>query len=429
MTADNRRRPLVFLALVAAALVLTSGLLDHPNAKGEPPDTPGIPSDTAEGVAAEDDLLVKFRPDARPSEIGRLHTAANAAFISDITGIGVTRLRVPPGQVHASVELFRASSDVEFAEVDSLVEAQDLFPDDPLFANQWGLVKVKGPQAWSLVSGATPVTVAIIDTGVDAGHPDLAGKVLSGYNSIRDNDRSDDDNGHGTRVAGIAAAVSNNGQGVASVAWNSRIVPVKVLDRRGMGTSADVAEGIVWAADHGAQVLNLSLGGKAYSETMKAAVDYAWSKGAVIAAAAGNSAPYVLYPAAYENVIAVGATDELDERAWFSGTGPALDVVAPGVNVVSTAVQRDGTYASGSGTSFASPFVAGQAVMLLGAGVGGNAAVVSRIISTTDDLRACGWDDWTGWGRVNLFNSVTGAASSCGGGNGCPAGQDKQGKC
>jgi thermitase len=373
-------------------------------------DNPVVPIDVQVRVEALDspvEILVKFRPDAPASEIARLHAAHNATVAGVISGIEVTRVQVPPDQVDASIEDYRRSPAVEFAEPNYEAQALDLFPNDPLFANQWGLTKIEAPQAWPLVTGGNPATIAIIDTGVDAGHPDLAGKVLAGYNFVKDNGQAGDDNGHGTRVAGIAAAVSDNGQGVASVAWQSKILPVKVLDRNGVGTYADVASGITWAADQGARVLNLSLGGGSYSDTLKAAVDYAWAKDTVIVAAAGNNGSYILYPAAFANVVAVGATDELDNKAGFSSIGPELDVVAPGVNILSTARKSDGTYASGSGTSFASPFVAGAAALLWTQGLSTNTEVVTRILSTTDNLGVCGWDSQTGWGRVDLYNILT----------------------
>jgi len=394
---------------------------------------PLAPIDVQVRVTALDtpiEILVKVRPNAQASEVARLHAAHNATVTGVIPGIEVTRVKVPPGRVDTSIEDYRRSPAVEFAEPNYEAKALDIYPNDPLFSKEWALTKIEGPQAWPLVTGTTPVTIAIIDTGVDSGHPDLAGKVLAGYNFVKNTARTDDDNGHGTRVAGIAAADSNNNQGVASVAWQSQVLPVKVLDRTGSGTYADIASGITWAADQGARVLNLSLGGGLYSATLEAAVKYAWAKGAVIVAAAGNNSAYVLYPAAFDGVIAVGATDASDNKAWFSSIGPQLDVVAPGVDILSTAVQQDGTYASGSGTSFASPFVAGQAALLWNLGLSTNTEVVTRILTTTDNLGICGWNSSTGWGRINLYKSLTGATSSCSTPlNGCSSGQHKQGKC
>src|SRR5919204_1909578 len=235
-------------------------------------------------------------------------------------------------------------------------------PNDPRFStDQQYLLPLRLPSAWDVTRGSTSVKVAIVDTGVDLDHPDLVNRILPGHDFVNGDAVAQDDEGHGTMVAGIAAAETGNGIGIAGVAWNASVIPVKVLDATGAGSDFDVASGITWAADNGAQVINLSLGGPWSSQTLYDAINYARGKGAVVVAAAGNDgAPTFSYPAAYADV-AVSATDASGDSAWFSNSGYWVDLSAPGIDVTSTALAAGpvDAYAKGSGTSFASPIVAG----------------------------------------------------------------------
>jgi serine protease len=201
--------------------------------------------------------------------------------------------------------------------------------------------------------------------GVD---DDLNGYVddWRGWDFVNHDHEPQDDHGHGTHVAGIAAAASDNGAGIAGISWGARIMPLKVLDSGGNGTDSDLAAALVFAADHGARVINLSLGGGAAS-VMESAVNYAHSRGAIVIAAAGNSSGQgVLYPAAYAKAMAVAATDAGNHRASFSSYGPEVDIAAPGIGIYSThwTPGSGGTYAYLSGTSMATPHVAGAAALL-----------------------------------------------------------------
>jgi len=427
ITADNGRRPLVLLALVAAALVLTSGLIDRPGAKGEPPDPPSVPSDITEEEVPEGDLLVKFRPDAQPSEIGRLHAAANAAFISDIAGIGVTRLRLPPGQAHASVELYRASEAVEFVEVDGAVQTQ-FSPNDPYYTGayattrfgniaQWAPQAVSAPAAWDITQGDPSVVIAVVDTGVDTQHPDLAAKIVGGTSFLGS---GKDQFGHGTHVAGIAAAATNNSTGVAGICPRCSIMPVRVLDANGNGSMSDVAAGIVYAANNGARVINLSLGGPSTSQTLRIALDYAVAHNALPVAAMGNTyMPQAMEPAYWYSALSVGAVDQTGAKADFSNYGAKTDVVAPGVAVLSTMptypVTLSQTYQQNydalSGTSMATPVVSGVAGLILSRNPALTAGQVKGIIeATAGDGKS--FNTTTGFGLVNASKAVAAAAQA-----------------
>ena len=299
---------------------------------------------------------------------------------------------------------------VAWAEPNRWRETFATIPNDPQFPNQWGLNRIGCPDAWDLTTGDPAIVVAVVDTGVDLNHPELTTLLVPGQDFVDfppgsipkpgwvfEGDYTgvdstpQDEVGHGTHVAGTISCLSNNGTGVAGVAWNVRLMPVKVLARirntttnqvSGSGSAAHIAAGIRWAVDNGARVINMSLGGYVDTIVEREAVAYAVSKGVVVVAAMGNdntAAPS--YPAAYTDVIAVAATDSADHRASFSNTGPHIDISAPGVGVVST--YWDDTYASLSGTSMASPHVAGVAALVLSRNRALTAADVGNILRTT----------------------------------------------
>ncbi|MCM2303413.1 MAG: S8 family peptidase [Elusimicrobia bacterium] len=231
----------------------------------------------------------------------------------------------------------------------------------------WGINRVHAPAAWPLTEGKG-VKVAVIDTGIDAGHPELSGKVDGGYSAITKTENPadyQDDNGHGSHVAGTIAA-KKDGKGVVGVAPQARLYAVKVLDADGSGNLSDVIDGIVWAAKNKMDVANMSLGAPVDSEAMKRAVRFARGSGVVIVAAAGNSGGSVGFPGAYEDTIAVAASDSNDKLAGFSSRGPEVDFIAPGVDVLSA--KMGGGFASYSGTSMAAPHVAGLAALAVSQG-------------------------------------------------------------
>ncbi len=299
------------------------------------------------------------------------------------------------------------------AEIDSTVTSLD----DPNEAAQWGLDAASYKAAWPTTTGAG-VTVAVVDSGVRATHQDLAGAVLHGTDFVSaGGDGMSDPNGHGTHVAGIIAARSN-GVGGLGGAPSVRILPVRVLDASGSGYTSDVASGIIYAADHGARVVNLSLGGPTASPSLEQAMQYANSKGAVVVAAAGNDAESgnaPLYPAAYPEAIAVAAVDSSLARASFSQYGAYVDLAAPGVNILSSWSSSDASYAYASGTSMAAPFVSAAAALVYAHEPKFHAGdVTRRLEATATDLGTPGWDAYYGHGFVNPSSAVLGGTEGTG---------------
>ena len=353
-------------------------------------------------------LLV--RPKASARSVARAAVAAEGAFTGgEIAALGVEVVQAPSGRGTAVERALRASGLFRYVERNYVATVSSV-PNDPLYVQQWGLPVVGAPEVWPVTRGAG-VTIAVVDTGVDATHPDLAGRLVTGFNAIDGSSDSTDDNGHGTRMAGIASAVGFNGVGVVGVAPEAAVMPVKSLGATGSGTYADIARGIVYAVDHGARVINLSLGGQVSSSTLSDAVAYAIERGVVLVAAAGNfgvQAPS--YPAAYTDVIAVGATDEQDVRAAFSSYGAWLDLVAPGVDILTT--NLGGGYADSSGTSPAAPFVSAAAALVLAINPALQPHQVASVLALTDDdLGTPGFDPLYGWGRLNIARAVSQAAA------------------
>ncbi|MGP4081122.1 S8 family peptidase [Pseudalkalibacillus sp. R45] len=306
------------------------------------------------------------------------------------------------GNVSEAIESFEAVDAVSYAEPNVTLHA-NYMPNDPAYHSlQYAPQKIGAEAAWDVTLSDPSVKIAVVDTGVDYNHPDLDGKVLEGYDFVDDDNDAIDENEHGTHVAGIAAANTDNGEGIAGLAPEASILPVRVLDADGSGSLDDVAQGIRYAADQGAQVINLSLGGAVGTQTLEDAVNYAWEQGSVVIAAAGNSSsPLPSYPAFYENAIAVAATDQNDTIAYFSNYGTWVDIAAPGVDIYSTI--PNGGYASYSGTSMASPVVAGVAGLL--AAQGKNAEQIRTALEeTADDVRGTGTLFQNG--RVNAANAV-----------------------
>jgi subtilisin family serine protease len=269
---------------------------------------------------------------------------------------------VPAGQATEATRKLAADPNVAYVEPDHIARADAIRPDDPGYAGQWGVVRTRVNDAWSSVRGNARVTIAVVDTGVSP-MPDFAGRLLAGHDFVHNDDDATDDNGHGTMAAGVAAAAGNNRTGVAGICWSCRILPVKVLGADGSGSYSDIALGIRYAADRGADIINLSLGGADDSQVLRDAVAYADEKGSLVVGAAGNQgSPVPHYPAAIPSVLAVGAVDEHDARYSWSNYGASwVDVTAPGCN---PAQEKTGAIGQYCGTSSAAPFVAGIAGLL-----------------------------------------------------------------
>ncbi|MDQ3327455.1 MAG: S8 family serine peptidase, partial [Chloroflexota bacterium] len=287
--------------------------------------------------------------------------------------------------------------------------------NDPQAWRQWGQSKIQAPRGWSIARGSTKVKIAIVDSGVDFRHPDLRYRYAGGRDFVNNDGTPEDGHGHGTHVAGIATATGNNSVGIAGVGWYTKILGVKVLNSRGEGTDSAVSRGIRWSADNGAAVINLSLGGPGYSQTLADAVSYAQRKGALLVAAAGNEGANVAtYPASLPGVVGVAATNRYDTDAWYSNFGSYVDISAPG-GAGNPSRSQDGIYSTlpgnrygyADGTSMASPFVAGAAAVIKGKYPWMNAAKLwERLRVGADDIGVSGKDVYSGYGRLNLFRSL-----------------------
>jgi thermitase len=326
--------------------------------------TPAPAEDAGVNVAfvanyASGEVLVRYRRSAKRDEVASLEAGVSAQRVQSIKGLGVKLLRVPAGTEDTAIAALARNPLVKFAERNALVATADTIPNDTYWSAQWSAVKTLAPSAWSTSTGSPAVVIAVLDTGVDPAHPDLQGKLTAGRDFVNGDDDPSDDAGHGTSVAGIVGAVGNNAMGVAGYCWQCMVMPVKVLGSDGTGLHSSVADGIVWAANNGAQIINMSLAGGASSKTLQSAVQYAARQGVLMIAAAGNhGSTTATYPAAYSEVVGVAGTMTDDTLYSWSNDGPWISIAAPGWNYTTS---RGGGYGAFAGTSSAAPVVAGIA--------------------------------------------------------------------
>jgi len=363
-----------------------------------------MPAAFAAGAYMQDELVVRFKPSTSRTRIDECFQANGVQIQSEIEELNTFVLKTVSRDIASSFYLVLDCAGVLYVEPNFLLQAADTIPNDPNWGIQYGLTNIRAPQGWDISTGSAAVTIAIVDSGVDYGHPDLAGKLLGGYDFVNNDDNPQDDNGHGTHVAGIAAASSNNGAGVAGVSWGARIMPVKVLNASGGGTYANTAAGVIWAIDHGAQVINLSLGGSGESAILEDAINYAHGRGAMVVAAAGNTGSnFILYPARSPNVIAVARTNSANN--WDgSNYGPEIDLSAPGTLIYSTVI---GGYDYKSGSSMSTGFVSGLAAILMGIPGNGSPDVIeSQMELTALDIEFAGWDEYTGAGLIQMDAAI-----------------------
>ncbi len=392
-----------------------------------------------------DQVLVKFKSSFSEEMREATVAAYQARKIRRIPRIDIYQIQTPENvSVEEMLYLLEQNPDVEYA-VPNHIRYLAITPNDPLFSEQYALYNpgqavppgspqgierpdVKAREAWEETTGEEDIIIAILDTGVDFGHPDLDDKLLmNGYDFVNDDSDPTDDNGHGTFVAGIAAAETNNGEGIAGVAWGCKILPIKVADATGIVDVATEILGIERAVQNGAHVINLSIAGPGYSQPEREAIRDASNNGVVVVAAAGNDGTGTYYPAAYDECMAVAATDMDDLRADWSNYGPEIDVAAPGVEIVGpvpTWFWGPGSfpYGSGDGTSFSAPFVAGLAALIIsikGMEEGdalldeNNILIVEDVMNiicyTADDVNYAtysGRDDFIGYGRINMERAL-----------------------
>jgi thermitase len=411
-----------WLGAGAAALALA---LSGPAAAAGPPYSPST-------------ILVKFANPARA--VGIVHSLGDRPLgltLNRVEVVGLDRGESVPKKVAR----YRALQGVVYAEPNFIARGQDahaklVAPNDPGYGSQWAWGPIRALDGWSAYPGSyttgNAATIAIVDTGVDSRHPDLSdGRVLTalGANCMSASGACSagealDDNGHGTHVAGIAAAATNNVVGVAGTAFGAQVIPVKVLDSTSSGTYSAITNGILWAARHGARAINLSLGGSASSTTLCDAVTEAIADGAVVVASAGNgSTSAANYPAACAGAVGVAATDSSDQQATFSNYGsPDVFLSAPGVSIYST--YPNASYATMSGTSMAAPFVTGVAALLLGQHPERSVADVKTILAQSSDkigsgygsdpystCVGCTWSTAFGYGRLDVYRALTAGSS------------------
>ncbi|MEP6469366.1 MAG: S8 family serine peptidase [Chloroflexota bacterium] len=344
-------------------------------------------------------LVVTFRA-GTPAGLAERVAAGGGSVVDRIEELNVRVVNVPAAAVEHSRGRWAATAEVASVETDGLLTA-DWLPPDPLWSYQWEQRQVRAPKAWSLERGAFTTLVAVVDTGVQLNHPDLSARLVSGYDFVNHDARPNDDNGHGTSVAGIVAATANS-LGVAGMCMHCHVMPVKALDAHGIGYWTVAAKAIIWAANHHADVINMSFGGPTGGSTLASAIDYARSKGAVVIGAAGNDGLTTkFYPAAFAGVISVAAASGRDLRYdWSNYSTGWVDVAAPGCTWT-TKLGSD--YGSLCGTSAATPLVSGIAALIDSARPGLSRAQIESII-TGATIRTP--FNFTRFGRVDAFKAV-----------------------
>ena len=332
-----------------------------------------------------------------------------AEVVGEIGAIGVKLVNVPDQAAHPLMKALANTPHINFVEEDAAI-ALEATPNDPSFVNQWHHTTIQSEQAWDNNHGDN-ITIAILDTGIDPDHPDLASKLRHGWNAVSQNSDWHDIHGHGTQVAGSAAAIANNSIGVAGVAWNADILPVRVTNNADTGTAyvSDIARGLTWAADQGADVANISYGVSS-SDTISSAAGYLQSKGGVAVVSAGNEGTdYGIEDK--HTMITVSATNNSDAMASWSNFGNNIDIAAPGTNILTTA--NGGGYGAVAGTSFSSPITAGVVALIKSTNPTLIVQQVEEILeSTADDRGTTGWDIYYGHGRLNANAAVIAALNT-----------------
>ncbi|WP_338472265.1 S8 family peptidase [Niallia sp. XMNu-256] len=361
----------------------------------------------------ENEVIVKFKVEPTEQELENLSNEIRGKKVNKLNSI--ITFQSDTLSTADLMAYFTKQANVEYAEPHYLyMQNQIDLPNDLLYQEQyqWNFPVIRTEEGWGISKGKEDVIIAVIDTGVDLNHPDLKGRLTKGYNVVENNDFADDDNGHGTHVAGIIASETNNREGVAGLTWYNKVMPIKAIGAEGYGTSFDIAKGIIWAVDHGADVINMSLGNYQSSSLLKEAINYAYDQNVVLIAAAGNeNTSRPSYPASYPQVLSVAAIDYTGNRASFSNFGDYIDVSAPGDIIASTYFNQQ--YAALSGTSMASPHVAGLAGLLLAVNPDlTNREVMDIIENTAYDLGRPGKDIDFGSGLIDIQHALEQAKSS-----------------
>jgi len=366
----------------------------------------------------EKEVVVKFTIPLTEAQLSELKGQINCTSAKKM---GDTYIFVSENmQTEELIAYFRENWDISFIEPHYIYltneEANATFiPNDSLFSRyQWNIPNIHVETGWNISRGSEDVVIAVLDSGVQLNHPDLQERLLQGYNVNDGSTNAADELGHGTHVAGIIGATVDNQEGIAGITWFNSVLPVKVLNNSGAGSTYSVAQGIIWATDQGAKVINMSLGNYASGDFLHEAIKYAYERDVVLVAATGNdNTNRPGYPAAYPEVFAVGATTSSKERATFSNYGDYVDVVAPGDSIAST--YTGGQYAALSGTSMASPHVAALAGLIRSVNPSlTNVEVMEIMRQTATDLGEPGYDQYYGYGEIDAQKALSTAVSYAG---------------
>ncbi len=390
-------------------------------------------------------IVVSFAGNVESLRKTEVLNAFSSRVIKEYNELGVWLVSVPAEMSeHEMVDYLSAFSEVEYAELNYIYKAL-WKPNDQLYSYQWHFDSINLEMAWDISrGGSSGIKIAVVDSGAAYENygpykqaPDLAGTVfISPFNFIDDTTHANDQDGHGTHVTGTIAQTTNNSYGTAGIAFNCSIMPLKVLDETGSGTTVNIARAVDYARQHGASVINMSLGGGAYSSTLNNAIQNAYNSGIVLVAATGNDAdepgyaPNILYPSKYNNVIAVGAVRYDNQRAYYSNYGEGIDLVAPGGDV--TVDQNGDGYGDGilqqtlagsysefgfyfyQGTSMAAPHVSGLVAMIMSVGVRDPQAVYNILVQTAVDLGTPGYNTEYGYGLIDAFSAMNQATGGMG---------------
>jgi thermitase len=405
---DGRLQGYTFAAALLWAVLL---LILAPGSKGEPAAQPGVDNDPEGASYVAGELLVAYEPGTSEEAEEMVVRRSGARTLENLPGevrlVFFPAIRREASEAVRERALARA---LEYLGHKAGVVAVDynylrepyFMPNDPRLGNQWGLTSTRFRGAWNAAKGGG-AKIALVDSGVYSKHPDI-GRIIAQRDFVEGDAVADDDRGHGTHVTGIAGALTNNGKGVAGGCFECELLIAKVMGPIGFTTDSRIVEGINWSVNHGADVVNLSLGGSGDSSVLRTAVNRAYGQGVVVVAAAGNDGTNEpQYPAAYSQAIGVSATTAYGRLARFSSRGDWVDLAAPGTDILST--RMSGGYDRMSGTSMSAPFVSGLAGLLASQGMSAH-SIRQRMQTTAKDLGPAGDDPRFGYGRIDADNAV-----------------------